>query len=295
MLESIVCRYSHFLEPWYKTQLSNLKIREIYRGHSAEQFDFVTRKFWEWCAIAQALEERSMLRADKEGLGFAVGTEPLPSFFASKGCRVVATDLATEESNPEWAKKKEHASSQKMLYYPTLIDRTLFNERVVFQPVDMRTLTGITGKYDFLWSSCALEHLGTLAAGIDFIVRSCEFLKLNGVAIHTTEFNVSSDTKTVEYGNNVIYRKKDLLYLKEKLSDNGFHLACFDFDAGSHPFDLDIDLPPYFESGKRHIKLEIEGHVCTSILLVIQKRSDHHNKKPGFLERLFRRSVSAFP
>lgn len=292
MLDSIVCRYSHFLEPWYKIQESNLKIREIYRGHSAEQFDFVTRKFWEWCAIAQALEERSMLGPDKKGLGFAVGTEPLASFFAAKGCRVVATDLASEESDPEWAKRKEHASSPEMLFYPTLINTTLFNERVIFQPADMRTLSGITGRYDFLWSSCALEHLGTLSAGIDFIVRSSEFLKLNGFAIHTTEFNVHSDTNTVEYGGNVIYRKKDLLSLKERLSEKGFHLACFDFDAGNHAFDLAVDTPPYFESGKPHIKLEIEGHVCTSILLIIQKISAHQNKKPGFFERLLRRNVS---
>ena len=76
----------------------NLAIREMYAGHSSQTCEFANRKFWEWCAISQALDERKKLRTGLKGLGFAVGTEPLSSHFAARGCRILATDLAPELS-----------------------------------------------------------------------------------------------------------------------------------------------------------------------------------------------------
>ncbi|HEY9130179.1 MAG TPA: class I SAM-dependent methyltransferase, partial [Dyella sp.] len=167
MLNSIACRHADFSLPWYKDRESELKIREIYRSHSAAQVEFVNRKFWEWCVIMQALQERSKLIEGSVGLGFAVGTEPLSSLFAAKGCRVLATDLDVESSEQGWIATNEHAASKNALYYPQLVAREMFDDRVSFQPADMRTLNGLSGSYDFIWSSCALEHLGTLQAGMD--------------------------------------------------------------------------------------------------------------------------------
>jgi hypothetical protein len=59
-------------------------------------------------------------------------------------------------------------------------------------------------------SSCALEHLGTLDGGLDFIVRSAELHFPGGVAVHTTKFNVLSNNSTIEHGENVIYRRRDI-------------------------------------------------------------------------------------
>jgi hypothetical protein len=66
------------------------------------------------------------------------------------------------------------------------------------------------GAYDFLWSSCALEHLGSLDAGLDFVVNAMDLLKPGGTAIHTTEFNLSSDDETLTSGPCVIYRRRDI-------------------------------------------------------------------------------------
>jgi len=193
MLTSMVCRYADFRAPWYKEQELSLLIRRVMADHSAARFDFVNRKFWEWCAIAQALDERALLRAGKTGLGFAVGREPLAAHFAARGVRVLATDLAPEMSEPGWLATNQHAASKQALFQPLLVHPDVFDQRVTFQPADMRTLDGLQPGYDFLWSSCALEHLGTLRAGVDFIVRSARLLKPGGVAVHTTEFNVGSD------------------------------------------------------------------------------------------------------
>jgi 2-polyprenyl-3-methyl-5-hydroxy-6-metoxy-1,4-benzoquinol methylase len=271
MLSSIACRYEDFSKTWYKNQESALKIREIFGYHSAAKVDFVNRKFWEWCAIAQALEERSKLLPGVQGLGFAVGQEPLSSFFSAKGCNVLATDLGVESSTRGWIDRNEHAASKNALYFPQLVERDQFDRNLSFQPADMRTLKGLTGAYDFIWSSCALEHLGTLQAGLEFVQKSSRFLREGGVAVHTTEFNVRSDSKTVEKGGNVIYRQRDLLKLADALKREGLRLADLDFDTGSHPYDLEFDVPPYMESDRRHIKLEIDGYVATSFLLIIER------------------------
>src|ERR1700754_4907368 len=129
-LRSIACRYQDFASRWYRNQEEQLKIREIYSWHSASEIDFVNRKFWEWCAIAQVLDERGKLHVGSQGLGFAVGTEPLSAFFASRGCDILATDLAAEDSSPGWIERNEHASSLNNLFYPQLVDQGIFGERV---------------------------------------------------------------------------------------------------------------------------------------------------------------------
>lgn len=270
MLNSMVCRYADFSQSWYRAKEQELKIRDIYRGHSATEFDFVGRKFWEWCAISQALDERGMLEPGRTGLGFAVGTEPLASFFASRGCRILATDLNPRESDSGWIARNEHAACLDAVYHHHLLDRSMFDKRVGFQYADMRTLEGLSGTYDFIWSSCALEHLGTLQAGLDFVLASSRLLKPGGVAVHTTEFNVRSDTETIEKGGNVIYRRRDILSLADALARHGMSLAAPDFDCGDHRIDADFDTPPYFVSGKPHVKLEIDGHVCTSYLMIVE-------------------------
>ena len=271
MLVSSVCKYADFSAPWYRSQELSLMIRKMYAGHSAQQFDFVNRKFWEWCAIAQALDERRMLRSGISGLGFAVGREPLASHFAARGCDILATDLEAENSEGNWISTDQHASSLEALFQPLLVQREVFEARVAFKPADMRTLKGLTGEHDFIWSSCALEHLGTLQAGIDFVVESSKLLRPGGVAVHTTEFNVASELATVEAGGNVIYRRSDILALAAQLRLLGLHLVTPDFDAGNHRYDLEFDTPPYMESGKVHLKLEIDGFVSTSMLLIVER------------------------
>ena len=48
-------------------------------------------------------------------------------------------------------------------------------------------------------------------------------------------------------------------------------LEPVDFDGGYHLFDLDYDVAPFMGHDKPHIKLELDGFVSTSILLIIRK------------------------
>ena len=135
----------------------------------------------------------------------------------------------------------------------------------------MNDIDHLDGGYDFLWSSCAFEHLGSLDLGLQFVENAMRLLKPGGIAVHTTEYNVGSDDDTVSVGPNCIYRKRDLEQLDRRLRRVGCGIERMDFDAGTHIYDLDYDTAPFFESGKVHLKLEVDGHVCTSFLLIAHK------------------------
>ncbi len=74
----------------------------------------------------------------------------------------------------------------------------------------MNDIPGDLEGFDFNWSSCSFEHLGSIEKGINFLMNQLKTLKPGGWAVHTTEFNVSSDDKTIESGDTVVYRKKDI-------------------------------------------------------------------------------------
>lgn len=262
MLESVTCRQEHFSSGWYE--------------HWRDRYGFETilhRKLWEWCAITEALDERGFLKPGKKGLCFAAGQEPLVSMFASHGCRIEATDLAGDDEGSEvWKTTGQHSASLAILHKADLIDQETFEERVVFYPADMRDLSSFDREaYDFIWSSCALEHLGSLELGMKFVQDAMALLKPGGIAVHTTEINVGSLDETIEVGGAVIYRRKDLEALDARLRRNGMALERLDMFPGSGIHDRQYDYEPYGAHGRAHVKLELEGHVCTSQLLIAYK------------------------
>jgi len=273
MLGSMVCRYEHFLSDWY-TQFSELLPLEVYGIERGANPRRPHRKAWEWCSILQALAERDMLQTGRQGLGFAVGREPLPSVLAAYGVEVLATDQAMTGNAETWVATGQHAESLDALFRPELIERDAFDARVRFRPADMRHLElPWEETFDFTWSSCSIEHLGGLNQGFDFILQSMQLVKPGGLAIHTTEFNVCSNDATLSEGESVIYRRRDIEELDRRLRYIGCGLSRCDFFAGDHPIDLDFDIPPYGTTNRQHVKLSIGGYVATSMLLIIRKGS----------------------
>lgn len=58
-----------------------------------KQQPLMVRKQWEMCYACQALYERGKLIERNKGVSFGTGLELLPSYFASLGCYITATDL----------------------------------------------------------------------------------------------------------------------------------------------------------------------------------------------------------
>jgi len=257
--QSTICRQEHLDRPVYTYWLNRIGLGPEYH-----------RKNWEHVFISQALFERKMLAPGRRGLGFAVGQEPLAALFASMGCQIVATDLPADSSRAtDWSKSCEHAANKANIARQSLLAMEEFDRLVDFRPVDMNDIPPDLTDFDFCWSACAFEHLGSIEAGMRFVERSIGCLKPGGIAVHTTEFNLSSNTDTVDNQDTVLYRRRDMEELADRLRSRGFKVAQLDFDPGSLPMDRYVDLPPYCNNP--HLRLALMGYVATSFGLIVQR------------------------
>lgn len=209
---SMMCCAAHFDEPCYSVWRARMNMPT--QKH---------RKYWEYAYVAQVLQQEGMLQAGKRGLGFAVGKEPLPAAFAKLGCEILMTDFP-----PAGWKKLAATNAVK-------------HERVSFRKVDMRDIPkDLHGKWDFIWSCCAFEHLGDLGAGMKFVMESMQCLKPGGIAVHTTEYNISSNDRTNDNCGSVLYRRRDMEALEKRLRHAGYSMAPLNWFSGDEAADWDI-------------------------------------------------------
>lgn len=260
MLTGSVCKFRDFSTEWFASWSKRISDEGKHR------------KAWEWAVLAQVLEERGMLYEGKRGIGFAVGTEPLTSLFASRGASIDATDISAGDVAEAWATTNEHAAGIDALFRPDIIDRETFDRRVNFFHADMNNLDPLpSDTYDFAWSSCAMEHLGTLDHGLNFVANAMRLLKVGGVAAHTTEFNIADLDDTLRDGPAVIYREQDFRKLDGMLRKRFCYMEPMDFDRGHDREDILYDTYPWGQAGHLHIKLELGGFVCTSSVLICRR------------------------
>lgn len=228
------------------------------------------RKVWEFCYILSVLEASGALQAGARAIGFGVGREPVPALLAKLGLSVLATDLPHDASElAKWTTTDQHAGTLQALDHPAILPFDELRKRVAFRPVDMNAIPKDLRDFDLCWSTCALEHLGSLEKGIEFIEASLSTLRPGGIAVHTTEFNISSNDKTIESPSLSIYRKCDIERLFQRLSSQGHRVAPLNLHLGSTVVDQHIDLPPY--NPDPHLKLRLMEFVTTSIGVTIQK------------------------
>ena|SRR3990167_1247205 len=252
---SCVVRARDFAQPWFAERAAELN----------ERFN-LHRKLWEFCTIIQVFQEQALIGS--KVLGFGVGLEPLPSWFAARGADVMATDKPGDDEN--WDDTGQHAKSLLQLHRPAICTEKVFRDSVRFQPVDMLKIPPslLRSSYDMTWSAGSFEHLGSLEKSIDFFCRQMECLRPGGLAVHTTEYNADEDGPTLSEGNIVLFQKKRLIQLQERLEEQGDHLWPLDLTPGNGPADLFVDTPPW---GLPHLRLSLGPYVITSILLVAQR------------------------
>jgi hypothetical protein len=184
------------------------------------------------------------------------------------GIQITATDSPLDTAG--WRSSGQHATSLEELYFEDILTRELFDKLVRYESCDMNHISDDFHDYDFCWSSCALEHLGSLQNGIDFVVNSVEkTLKIGGIACHTTELNLSSDTDTLETDLCVLYRKQDLERLSRTLEERGHRVEPLRIEPGELPPDYLVDLPPY--TNNPHLKMLFASYVTTSVGMVARR------------------------
>lgn len=253
-------------------------IKELPRYH---------RKQWEFFVIQKEIMEHFEFSiVDKKGLGFAVGQEVLLPYFVSKGAIITGTDLdPNKQESKGWIATNQHLSNNIPLN--DIISENEFKEKFKSDFVDMNYIPKeyLNENFDFIWSSCSLEHLGSTQKGFDFIFNSLECLKPGGIAVHTTEYNLGSETDHFEHSQSCVYSKYMILDLINKLRLIGYNVKPIQFERENNTINNHIDKYPY-SNGKSfdlcsniltdnkntHLNLLIHGNVIsTSIYFVITK------------------------
>jgi len=240
------------------------------------------RKLWELSYILQAFHENGMIAPGRRGLGFGSGSEPLSSYLASRGVASTVTDLPIEAAQGRgWIETSQHASGLDNAFHPKLVSREQFDQLVDFRPVDMTDIPDDLIGYDFCWSVCALEHLGTIEKGLTFIERSLDTIRPGGLSVHTTEFNIENGP-TIDNWPSVLFQRRHFTELAGRLEAQGHKVAEIDFNPGDKILDRFIDLPPWGHdvlSGELdpwlretvHLKLGMGGFISTCAGIIVTK------------------------
>ena len=258
---SELCKAMDYKADWFKRWCNELD----------EQPNF-HRKQWEFVYIMQALWERGCIAKDKRGLVFAAGTEPLPAMFAKYGVNKLATDIFPEKGiEMGWNNGNQLCFGVESLNTRGICAADEFKQRVHYRAVDMNDIPADLVDFDFNWSSCSFEHLGTLEKGFQFLKNQLKTLKPGGWSVHTTEYNISSNDETQENNNTVIYRQRDIEQIVHELRSEGHFVEEVSFALGGLPEDFMVDTEPHQQ--KVHLKLQVDKYVVTSIGLIIQKKT----------------------
>lgn len=242
------------------------------------------RKVWELAYVLQAIYEHGYLHAAARGLGFGCGMEPVPSYLASQGVAVTVTDLPHEEAEKKgWIATNQHLQARDSIFFPHLVERADFDRLVHVETADMNDIPDHLVDYDFCWSMCAIEHLGSIDKGLAFIENSLRTLKPGGLSVHTMEFNVENEGPTIDNWPTVLFQKRHLEAVAGRLRAQGHEVAELNYGLGDRPMDKFIDLPPWnydlpvdfqkFISEPLHLKLGIDGFVATCFGLIVKKRA----------------------
>ena len=258
---STVCRAEHFITPAFTYWCTELAL-----------YPALHRKLWEMIYIAQTLHELGAIREGARGLGFGVGHEPLSSYFASKKIHVVATDLNPEDAEVSgWADSLQYGEALESLIWPAICNEEVFRAQVKYLYMNMNDTPGDLAGFDFCWSACALEHLGSIDLGLKFIENSLATLRPGGVAVHTTELNLSSDVDTLSEGGTVLFRKSDITALVRLLERQGHKVLPLCFYEGETGIDAYVDAPPY--TNDPHLRVRLAQYATTSFGLAVVKAS----------------------
>jgi hypothetical protein len=257
---SELCKAQDWQTPWFQRWCREMRDEPRYH-----------RKQWEFVYVMQALWERDCIAPGKKGLVFAVGTEPGPTVFANYGCEILATDIIPEKGiEMGWTNADQLCFGIESLNKRGLCDEETLNRQIKYRAVDMNNIPSDLQHFDFTWSSCSFEHLGSLQKGLAFLENQFRTLKPGGWAVHTTEFNVSSNDKTQESGDTVIYRMRDINEFVNRMRKLGHFVEELDYSMGGLPEDYNVDVHPHKQ--EVHLKLQVGDYVVTSIGLIMQKK-----------------------
>jgi len=146
------------------------------------------RKQWEFVQIFRTLEALGYLNPRSRGLSMGGGEERLLYAVARRAGHLTVTDLYESGSLWDGARTDTPDRSLKAAA-PFAIDPS----RLTARRMDMRALEFDDASFDFCYSSCAIEHIGTDDDFLEHLREVRRVLKDDGVYVLTTEFHYGAD------------------------------------------------------------------------------------------------------
>jgi hypothetical protein len=242
------------------------------------------RKQWELVYVIRMLELKNLVNNNSTGISFGSGVGCEIKALANKGCKIIVTDLNEGEAkNLGWVDTNQHTKNLEAFKDNRFDNYDYINNLTIDNNVDMNNIPKkyLEGQFDFAISVCALEHLGSLQKGLDFIINSIKCVKIGGIVVHTTEFNLNSlyndyDGKTIEHRLTSVYRAQDLKKLREEVEKMGNKMYCMDYTYVDGLYDKYIDLPPYpGNDNNKHLRAELSDGLikipATCVGIVIER------------------------
>ncbi len=220
--------------------------------------DRIHRKDWEVAIVSEILDSNGCLTENRHGVGYGCGSESLATYIASRGPKVLATDLL----QGEWSHIHGGFSA-------------LENERIQLRCVDMNWLKGESGKqsveeglYDFGWSVCSMDHCGSTWLTKRFLLNQMNCLKVGGLGVHTAEYTISSGLP--RNGSTSWLDWNDMVDVQNLMTQMGHELAPIDWSIGDSVEDHQMDLYPY--GGRVHLKPEVHAGRWGTCVVFAAKR-----------------------
>ena len=249
------------------------------------------RKYWEFCVMLRILDERfHLLRPNARGVGFAVGQEPLASYFVSRGCDVVVSDMPLAGGHAVgWNKTKQFANDLAATWKKSPVPYDTYMKHAVFTSVDMNHIPDTLQQrdFDFAWSTGSFEHAGTCAKAVDVFKKMMGAVRPGGISVHATELRISTGP-SADIPGTCFFSKQKLEDAIADLEANGHHVLAVDWRSGTR---MNYDTSPFFSledhikwRGKDHIKVlqtfNGEDILHTSVVIAVQAGVDVRPKTP---------------
>jgi FkbM family methyltransferase len=229
-------------------------------------------KQFQYYAIMEAANDvLGNLETNKSAIGFGVGVEPIPAGLGRLGFQVTATDFLEGEIASAWFNTSQLAASAQDLNTREILSAAEFNARVSFKSMDMNNIPeSFENCFDFVWSTCALGHIGGYQKGLDFIFNSAKLLRPGGIALHTTELDMSPNSDRFDSPNLSFYKIEDILELKVRLEGVGFEVADLNIpESWTNPSERYVVTEPWGD--KPHIRIRIFDREILSLVLRIRR------------------------
>lgn len=269
--------------------LGNLESNSDWQSEVISQRRFTERNFFIWMNLlreqpklhSKQFQNYAILEAansvvlnsenKRSAIGFGVGIEPIPTALAKIGYDVIATDYLDGNIASDWKNTDQLINTPEDLNSRGILTPEEFKRSVKFMNLDMNRIPDeFNENFDFVWSSCALGHIGGYQNGLDFIKNSTRLLKPGGIALHSTELDVSPGTEKFESPNLSLYREEDIERLFMEIKDLGFNVAKLDTKRSwTKPAEAFIDREPWGD--RPHLRIEVFGREVLSLIIKISR------------------------